>query len=110
MLEDKDVTNFQAYILYSKNISDILKRIVNYLGDCNKIIADIELGNLLKEICIESKPRLTEFRSYDVVRDLINNELVGKGIVFKITSPKDDIYAIAFIPINEFNKSIVSKR
>lgn len=110
MLEDKDVTKFQAYIIYSKNISDILKRIVNYLGDCKKIIADIELSNLLKEICIESEPRFAEFRNYDIVRDLINKELIGSGIVFRVVSPRSDVYAIAFVPINEFNKSIASKR
>lgn len=110
MLEDKIVSKFQAYILYSKNVNDILKRIVNYIGNCSKIIADTELYSLLKEICTEFEPHFTEIKDYHTIENLINNESTGRGIVFKVVSPINDVHAVAFIPINEFNKSLVSKR
>lgn len=111
MLDDKDVMKFQAYILYSKNVDNILRRIVNYLGNCNKIIADIELSDILKGICVESEPpHFMEFKDCKMVEEVINNEVIGKGIVFRVTSPRSDVHAIAFIPINSFNKSVVLKR
>lgn len=110
MLEDSFITKFQAYILYSKNISNVLKRIVNYLGDCSKIIADAELYSLLEGICTEFKPLFMEIKDYHTIESLIDRESTGKGIVFKVASPANDVHAVAFIPINEFNKSLVSKR
>jgi precorrin-6B methylase 2 len=110
MLEDKEIMKFQAYILYSRNIEDILKRIANYLENCNKIIADTNLGELLKNVCEGSEPHLIELKDYKIIEEVINREPIGKGIIFRVVSPRSDVYAIAFIPINNFNKTVVSKR
>ncbi|ADM28393.1 hypothetical protein Igag_1591 [Ignisphaera aggregans DSM 17230] len=109
MLDDRDIEQYQAYILYSKNIIDIIKRISNYLSGCNKMFIDIELKEISQQVCGENMPRYVELKSYDDVNKLILESENGYGIIFRVPSPKDNVYAIAFIPINNHNKNVIQR-
>ncbi|MDK6028386.1 hypothetical protein QPL79_03290 [Ignisphaera sp. 4213-co] len=109
IINDDDVSKFQAYIIYGKNINEILKRIINYLNGCSNIISDSKLKNYFDIVCTNSSPQYVEFSDIKMLNDIILRSELGKGLVLKAESPRNDVYAIAFIPINQRNKDVASK-
>jgi hypothetical protein len=110
VLEDSVVSKFQAYIIYSKNLKEILKRVINYMQGCNNIVSDVELKPVFEEVCSNAKPQYIEFSNAESVDKAILQAELNKGIIFRVSSPRSDVHAIAFIPVNQRNKEIVSKR
>ncbi len=70
---------------------------------------DIELVEISEKVCLENKPRYIELRNYDDVNRIIIENEPGYGIVFRVPSPKNDVYAVAFIPINDRNKNVAQR-
>ena len=109
IFSDAVVSKFQAYIIYGKNIQDILRRIVSYLKGCSNAIADTELRSFLDSICANETPLYVELREAKDIEEVVAKYDLGKGLLFRVLSPRDDVYAIAFIPINKYNKDVVLK-
>jgi hypothetical protein len=110
VLKDSIVSKFQAYIIYSKSLKEIARRIVNYMNGCNNIISDVELKPIFDELCTESKPQFIEIKDENIVDKIVSEAELNKGVVFRVESPRDDVYAIAFIPVNQRNKEVAQKR
>lgn len=109
VLPEGEVTRYQAYIIYGKDVTDVLRRIANYVGGCQNLVADVELKQFLEEkVCREGGPVYVVFESYAKVNEVILSEGVGKGVIFPVPSPVEGVHAVAFIPINEFNKKVAS--
>ena len=106
MLSDEGLEKYQAYVLYGMNREDLVKRIVNYLEGCDKVIADKALEPILNSICGTTKPRVVEISSYGDVDKMIRENENGMGIVFEVRSPVEGIIAIAMVLVNEYNKRV----
>jgi len=106
-LGDRGLAKYRAYILYGKNIENILQRIIAFVDGCKNIIADVDLEKPFSSLCPE-KPVFTEFKSYADVDKAVEASDEGKALVFFVESPREDVYAVALIPIDSFNKSAVS--
>lgn len=104
ILDSDGISRYRAYILYGKNIENLLQRIVSYVEDCKNIVTDIQLDSILSKFC-QKKNMSLEVKSYEDIDKAIAVLEEGKAIVFRVKSPRDDVYAIAFIPIDQFNKS-----
>jgi|UniRef100_A0A7J2U6B3 hypothetical protein len=110
VLEDNIVTKFQAYIIYSKSLKEILRRVINYMQGCNNIVSDAELKPEFEELCSDSKPQYMEFLNSDAVDKAVMQTEFNRAIVLKVSSPRSDVHAIALIPTNQRNKEAASKR
>lgn len=105
-LDESGITRYRAYVLYGKSIENLIQRIVVFVGGCKNIIADAMLQDVLLKLCKE-KPVITELKQYSDVDKAITSSEEGKAIVFVVDSPRRDVYAIAFVPVDKFNKSVV---
>lgn len=105
-LDNSVMTRYRGYILYGKNIENLLKRVIAFVDGCKNIVADTILSEMLSKLCTE-KPEFIEFKSYTDIDKVIASAIEGKAIVFAIKPPREDIHAIALIPIDRFNKSRV---
>jgi hypothetical protein len=110
VLEDSVVAKFQAYIIYSKNLKEILKRVVNFMQSCNNLVSDVELKPVFDEICGNFKPRYMEFPDSEAIDKAVMQAELNSGIVFRVSSPRSDVHAIALIPVNQRNKEATLKR
>lgn len=110
IVNDNVISRYQAYIVYGKNINEILRRIANYLNGCNNVVSDIELKKYFDSICGGSSPSYVEINDVKALDELIMRTEISKGIVLRAESPREDVYAIAFIPINQRNKEVASGR
>lgn len=108
MLNSSGMTRYRGYIIYGKSLENILKRVLNFVGGCKNIVADIELQKTLSLFCTDEAV-FRELKSYDDVNNVIALGEEGKAVVFLVESPKENIYAVALIPIDKFNRSMVEK-
>jgi hypothetical protein len=105
-LNSYGIAKYRAYILYGKNVENILQRVIAYVNSCTNIIADSALGETLAKLCTD-KPIVVEIGSYKDVDEIISRSSEGKAILFMVESPRADVHAIAFIPVDKFNKNVV---
>jgi hypothetical protein len=105
-LNDSEIVKYRAYILYGRNVENILQRIIAYVNGCINIIADSILEQALNKLC-NDKPTIIEIQSYRDVDEIISRSIEGKAVLFMVESPRVDIYAVAFIPVDKFNKNVV---
>ena len=108
MLESSGLAKYRGYILYGRSAENILQRVVAFADRCENVVVDVELKDVLARIC-KSNFGVVELKSYeDVDRAVIGLE-EGKALVFAVDSPRDDVYAVALVPIDKFNKSRAGK-
>ncbi|MEM1560492.1 MAG: hypothetical protein QW775_02005 [Ignisphaera sp.] len=105
-LNEEGLGKYRAYVLYGKNVENILQRIITFVGGCKNVVADVILGEFLRRLCSEdyTSVELKDYRDVDKVISLIEE---GKAIAFFVESPRNDVYAIALIPVDEHNKAVV---
>lgn len=105
-LNEEGLGRYRAYVLYGKNVENILQRIIAFVGGCKNIVADVMLGEFLGRLCPKDSTTV-DLENYRDVDKVIASTEEGKAIVFFVEAPRDDVYAIALIPIDKHNKAVV---
>lgn len=105
-LKEDGIGRYRAYVLYGKSVENILQRIIAFVGGCKNIIADTMLEEFLRKLCLKDS-MFVELKGYLDVDKVIASSEEGKAIVFSVEAPRDDVYAVALIPVDKHNKSAV---
>ncbi|MEM3980511.1 MAG: hypothetical protein QXF79_04555, partial [Ignisphaera sp.] len=105
-LKEDGISRYRAYVLYGVSVENILRRVVAFVGGCENIIADTMLKEFLRKLCLKDSV-FVELKDYLDVDKVIASSEEGKAIVFSIEAPRDDVFAVALVPVDKFNKSVV---
>lgn len=104
ILNSDNMSKYRAYILYGKDLENLLKRIIHFTGSCKNIIAELSLKTFISRLCSE-ETTYVELKDYRDIDNVLLKHEEGKALIFQLNSPRDNIYSIALIPIDKYNKS-----
>ncbi|MEM4442108.1 MAG: hypothetical protein QXN02_04270 [Ignisphaera sp.] len=106
VLNDSGIPRYRAYIIYGRDVENILKRIAAFVNGCRNIVAESSLRSIFSRLCEDAT--YVELKDYSDVDRVILSYEEGKAIVFPVSSPRLDVHAIALIPIDKTNKLRIS--
>lgn len=106
VLNDNDISRYRAYIIYGKDMESILRRVASFANGCSNMVIESSLKSVASRVCRDAS--YVELNGYSDVDKAILSREEGKVIVFQVSSPRSDVYAVALILVDRFNKSRVS--
>lgn len=108
MITDKQLEAFQGYVIYGSSIDVLVRKVLRYVKQCEKMIVDLKLQKFFENVCTTG----ANFVQIDSLNQYINFILSaesGKFVVFEVMPSARNVACIALIPINEYNKAIAAK-
>jgi len=108
MITDKQLEAFQGYLIYGSSIDVLVRKVLRYVKQCEKMIVDLKLWKFFENVCTTGA-NFVQIDSLDQYMDFILNAENGKFVVFEVMPSARNVACIALIPINEHNKAIAAK-
>jgi len=98
------LTKFQGFILYGFDMQDLVSRIVSYAKGCERIVVDEVLDPYFRNAC--SEYRTVRIERVEDLEKCLRDLDEGYAIVIGVEPPIPNTYALAYIPVNKFNKRV----
>jgi len=108
MITDKQLEVFQGYVIYGSSIDVLVRKVLIYVKQCEKMVVDLKLRKFFENVCTTGAS-FVQIDSLDQYINFVLNAENGKFVVFEVVPSARNVVCIALIPINEYNKAIAVK-
>ena len=103
MIRDCELERYRCYILYGKDLRDLVLRAIIYAEKCESIYFDESLQRVAQELC-GRRINVVSVSDTHRLAELIVKLGMGKLLVLAVEPPRQDVVSIAVIPVDDFNK------